>query len=102
MRRQAESATPNVDLINRLTANRVSFFNRLEELGKLERTFNENLPAYRELEREGVLYGHQGLDPSHPHSRVPHINLEGRIYYGTPAMEYIDATIYIASGGRYG
>jgi hypothetical protein len=97
MRRQLESPNPNNSIINTLTANLNSFRNRLQELGRLEASFNASLPAYKKLEKEGVLYGHQGnLTEGHPHRRVPHINLEGRIYFGTSAMEYIDATIYIA------
>jgi Domain of unknown function (DUF4157) len=92
---QIASANPNTELIQTLNGNIISFQNRIQELQQIERSFNANRAVYAELEKQGILYGHQGLKEGHAHRRVPHINLEGRIYFGTPDMEYIDATIYI-------
>ena len=81
MRLQVESARPNTSIINALQSSLTSFRNRLQELQRLERGFNAKLSEYQKLEKEGVLYGHQGLEPGHAHRRVPHINLEGRMIF---------------------
>jgi hypothetical protein len=71
---------------------------RLENLTALEENFNRKKSAYLDLEKRGVLFGHQGLAVGHEHRANPHINLEGRPYYVSPtdAGPYLDVTIFIA------
>jgi hypothetical protein len=73
--------------------------NRRTNLNALEANFRAMMSVYKDLEKRGVLYGHQNLPVGHMHRTNPHINLEGRPEYVSPedAGPYIDVTIYIAA-----
>jgi hypothetical protein len=72
--------------------------NRRKNLDALETNFKTMSHVYKDLEKRGVLYGHQNLEVGHVHRTNPHVNLEGRPEYVSPedAGPYIDVTIYIA------
>ena len=47
------------------------------------------------VNKDGVLYGHEGLEEGHRHKTVKHINVEGWDTKPDGTQEYVDLTIYI-------
>ncbi|HYN93726.1 MAG TPA: hypothetical protein VES42_07735, partial [Pilimelia sp.] len=67
----------------------------IRALRESERDFARQLPAYRDREREGVLYGHETVPGAHPHRTVPHINVEGSRVAVGGGRQSIDVSVYI-------
>lgn len=62
------------------------------------KSFESRVPEYRQLEKDGILYGHE--DPGNSHGKKPHINVEGTQIHGKgpgESSQYIEVVVYFDS-----
>jgi hypothetical protein len=79
-----------------LTEQLVGAQQRSLNLQQIQRQLASHEAEWRKLEQEGVLYGHQTVDPDDSHHRTnPHVNVEGPVSIQT-RTEVLDLHVKLA------